>query len=127
MTKVLLAAVLLLLPLAAQGATVLSGEPAQGGRERQRGRSLGALEQPRVRGAQLRRRNGAELVADQHAQALERLQRLGDVALRRLRVHQQRIPRLPVGRERDQAAARRVCGRCVAARERGAGEQLQGA
>ena len=85
---------------------------------------LTLAQQPLVQGARRGRRPGAELVEQERAQAMERVERLGDVAARRLQLHQQRVARLAVGMALDQRARRpgaveRVVG------QPGAGHRLQ--
>ena len=77
--------------------------------------------------AQLGRRRGAELLAQQHAQLLERLERLGLVAARGVRPHQQRVAGLAERRQIHELAGGQLrAQRSVAAQgERRLGQQLE--
>ena len=104
--------------------------PREDGRERKlpRSRLAGLREHLLVERTQLGGRRGAQLLAQQHAQVLERLERLGLVAARGVRPHQQGMAGLAERRQIHELA----CGelraqRPVAAqRERGLGQQLEG-
>ena len=69
-----------------------------------------ALEQPLLEVAELRRRCGAELVAQSWRSSFVDPQRLGAVAAGGEDLHEQRVPALAVGRELDQLAAERSPG-----------------
>ena len=87
---------------------------------------LGA-QQPVVRGDRLGRRAGAELVAQQRPERLEHAHRLGHVAARRERLHQDHVARLAVGLRLDQRP-RRALGRLQlrpAHHQAGAADHLQ--
>ncbi len=68
------------------------------------GRVVRRREHLLVEGAQLGRGRGPELLAEQHAQAVERAQRLGVVATRGVRSHEQPVSRLAERRQLDQPA-----------------------
>jgi hypothetical protein len=70
------------------------------------GRPLALAEQPLVQGAQGRARDRAQLVAQAHAHVLVGAQRLGDVAARGERLHQQPVPARDRARRGAWTAAR---------------------
>jgi hypothetical protein len=84
-------------------------------------------QQPLVRGNRLGRRVRPELVAEQRPQPVEHAQRLGDVAARGERLHQQDVARLAVRLSFDQRP-RRAFGRLelgAAHQEAGAADHLE--
>ena len=82
---------------------------------RRRGRGL--AKEVAVQREQRRRRRRTELVAQQHANLLECPQRLGDVALARLRAHEQRISALAKRLARDERGGGALGGGQAAAPE----------
>ncbi len=83
---------------------------AGGGRERRRGRLAVLSQHALVQRDERRRRRRAELVAQEDAHLLERQQRLRDVALPRLRLHEQGVAGLAkrlAGDERARESLRR--------------------
>ena len=100
------------------------------GRERQlpRSRLAGLGEHLLVEGTQLGRRCGAQLLAQQHAQVLERLECLGLVAASGVCPHQQGVAGLAERRQIHELAGGELRSqRSVAAeRQRGLGQQLEG-
>ena len=80
-----------------------------------------------MQGAQLGGRRGAELVSQEAPEPVVRLKRLGVIAARRVRAHEERVPGLPEGRQlhelpRGELGAR---GPLVTQREARAAEQLE--
>ena len=113
--------------LLARGEHGRERERGGGGSRRGRRRRLAQHEQAVVQRGDVRRGRGAELVAQQDAQAVVDAQRLGDVAARRQQLHQHRVAGLAIGLALDQGARRAVGGRQLAAAQpqRRPGERLE--
>ena len=94
---------------------------------RRRGRRLVLHQQPVVQRGDVGRRRRAELVAQQHPQAVVDAQRLGHVPARGQQLHLDRVAGLAVRLALDQRARRAIGGRQLAAAQpqRRAGQRLQ--